>query len=308
MTLKSSMLNNAAKKAYRRIDPRTGRPSFKKVYPVLITKANENKLKYWLLVRYDKYHKDRVVQLEIRTPEGHAITERTLSQRDYVLPQSVINKLGQLYYLMESAGAKNLDRLVQGKLSFTEILVLPTVQLKEAGFVIGAFPAPVDPAIYCSDEYIRKARLSGLAIDGSNIICSDYFGNDGVAAFKALVLELDRQKITWHVYIDHTLRSWFYQTHNYSGIALISWLYGERRNCVTTSQKGVTADELLLYWAKRNGHHIISRDTFSDQDSSWLREAAAANYPLLHKFYTDGFSVWIPTLGIEADFRQRNVA
>lgn len=305
--LNSSMIKSHAT-TYRRINPRTGRPSFKKICPALITKANENKLKYWLLVRYDAYHKDWVVQLEIRTPEGHAITERTLSQRDCCLPQCVINKLGQLYYLMESAGAKNLDRLVQGKLSFSEILTLPLTQLKEAGFVIGVLPAPVNPAIYCDDEYIKKARLCGLAIDGSNIICSDYFGNDGVAAFKALVLELDRQKITWHVYLDHTLRSWFYQTHNYSGLALISWLYAERRNCVTTSQEGVTADEILLCWAKLNGHHIISRDTYSDQDTFWLREAAAANYPLLHKFYTDGYSVWIPTLGIEAQFRQLDVA
>ena len=306
--LKSSMTTRAAKKAYRRINPRTGRPSFKKVYPVLITTANENKLMYWLLVRFDAYHKDWVVQLEIRTPEGHAITERTLSQRDCRLPQCVINKLGQLYYLMESVGAKNLDRLVRGKQSFTKILTLPITKLKEAGFVIGELPAPVDPTIYCDDEYIKKARLSGLAIDGSNIICSDYFGNEGVAAFKALVLELDRQRITWHVYLDHTLRGWFYQTHNYAGLALISWLYAERRDCVTTSQEGVTADEILLYWAKRNGNHIVSRDTYSDQDTSWLRESAAANYPLLHKFYTDGYSVWIPTLGIEARFRHLDVA
>ena len=114
---------------------------------------------------------------------------------------------------------------------------------------------------------------------------------NGVAAFKSLVLELDCQHITWHVYLDHTLHGWFYLTHNYQGLSLIKWLYSQRRNCVTTSQEGVTADELLLYWAKRNGHHIISRDSFSDQDTSWLREAAEANYPLLHKFYTDGYNI-----------------
>ena len=118
---------------------------------------------------------------------------------------------------------------------------------------------------------------------------------------------MDRQCITWHVYLDHTLRDWFYLTHNYAGLDLIKWLYAERRYCVTTSQKGVTADELLLFWAKRNGHHIISRDTYSDQDTSWLREAAAANYPRLHKFYTDGYSVTIPTLRIEAVYRQLDV-
>ena len=304
----SSTMNNAATKSYRRISPRTGRLSKERYFPALITKNNEKQLTFWLLVRYDAYHQDWVVQLEIRTPEGHAITERTLSQRDCNLPQSVIDKLGQLYYLTESAGAKNLDRLVQGKVSFSQIKVLPLQKLKEAGFIIGTLPAPIDPASYCTDEYIAKARLSGLAIDGSNIICSDYFGKDGVAAFKSLIRELDRQHITWHVYFDHTLRAWFYQTRNYAGLALIKWLYAERRNCVTTSQKGVTADELLLYWAQRNGHHIISRDTYSDQATSWLRESAAANYPLVHKFYTDGYSIWIPTLGIEAAYRQLNVA
>lgn len=304
----SSTMNTGAAKSYRRINPRTGCLSTERYFPALITKNNEKQLKYWLLVRFDAYHNDWVIQLEIRTPEGHAITERTLSQRDNDLPQCVIEKLGQLYYLMEMAGAKNLDRLVQGKESFSLIKVLPLQQLKNAGFIIGSLPAPIDPAVYCTGEYIARARLSGLAIDGSNIICSDYFGGDGVAAFKSLVLELDRQQITWHAYLDHTLRSWFYRTHNYSGLALIEWLYAERRNCVTTSRKGVTADELLLYWAKRNGHHIISRDTYSDQDASWLRESAAANYPLVHKFYTDGFSIWIPTLGIHTEYRQFDVA
>lgn len=304
----TSAMKPAAKKSYRRINPRTGRPSSERHFPGLITKKNENQLKYWLLVRYDAYHNDWVVQLEIRTPEGRAITERTLSQRDCNLPKCVIDKLGQLYYHMEAAGAKNLDRLVQGKLSFTEIKSLPVDRLKEAGFLIGELPAPVDPAIYCTCEYIAKARLSGLTLDGSNIICSDYFGGFGVPAFKAIVHELDRQGITWHVYFDHTLRDWFYQTHNYSGLALIRWLYRDRRNCVTTAQEGDTADELLLYRAKRNGHHIISRDTFSDQDTSWLRESAAANYPRTHKFYTDGFDVRIPTLGIQTSFRQPNVA
>lgn len=306
--LNCCMKANAAMKTYRRINPRTGRPSSKKYSPALITKANENHLTYMILARFDEFHRDWVVQLEIRTPEGHAVTERTLSQRDYALPECVIAKLGHLYYIMEQAGAKNLDRLVMGKQSFTQILKLPSRQLEDAGFVIGALPAPLDPATYCTDEYIRNARLCGLAIDGSNIICSDYFGGDGVAAFKSLVLELDRLHITWHVYLDHTLRGWFYQTHNYAGIALIKWLYADRRNCVTTSQEGDTADELLLYWAKRNGHHIISRDTFADQDTSWLRESAAANYPLTHKFYTDGYSIWIPTLGIEATYRQLDVA
>jgi hypothetical protein len=306
--LKSSMLTNAAKTSFRRVNPRTGCLSRERFSPVLITKNNESQLKYWLLIRYDAYHRNWVVQLEIRTPEGHAITERTLSQRDCNLPKSVIEKLGQLYTLMASAGAKNLDRLLQGKVSFSLIKLLPIQQLKEAGFIIGSLPEPIDPAVYCTDEYIAKARISGLAIDGSNLICSDYFGGDGVAAFKSLVLELDRQCITWHVYLDHTLRDWFYLTHNYAGLDLIKWLYAERRYCVTTSQKGVTADELLLFWAKRNGHHIISRDTYSDQDTSWLREAAAANYPRLHKFYTDGYSVSIPTLRIEAVYRQLNVA
>ena len=304
----SSTMNNAVNMSFRRINSRTGHLSRERYNSVLITKSNETKLKYWLLARYDEYHQDWVVQLEIRTPEGHAITERTLSQRDYVLPECVIAKLGQLYYLMEEAGAKNLDRLVMGKVSFTETRVLPFPQLKDAGFIIGSLPAPIDPASICNKEYISKARLSGLAIDGSNIICSDYFGRNGVAAFKSLVLELDRQHITWHVYLDHTLRGWFYLTRNYQGLSLIKWLYSQCRKCVTTSQEGVTADELLLYWAKRNGHHIISRDSFSDQDTSWLREAAEANYPLLHKFYTDGYNIWVPTLGIEAAYRQRRVA
>jgi len=306
--LTSAMTTPAATTSFRRINPRTGRLSGERYSLVLITKNDESKLKYWLLVRYDAYHQNWVVQLEIRTPEGQAITERTLSQRDNNLPQSVINRLGTLYYLMDTAGAKNLDRLVQGKVSFSQVKVLPLQQLKDAGFIIGSLPAPADPATFCNDEYIAKARLSGRAIDGSNIMCSDYFGRDGVAAFRSLIRELDRQHITWHVYLDHTLRGWFYRTHNYSGLALIKWLYAERRSCVTTSQKGVTADELLLYWAQRNGHHIISRDTFSDQGTSWLRDAAAANYPLIHKFYADGYSVWIPTLGIEAAYRQLDVA
>ena len=114
----SSTMKNAAKTSFRRINPRTGCLSRKRFSPVLITKNNESQLKYWLLIRYDAYHRNWVVQLEIRTPEGHAITERTLSQRDCNLPKSVIEKLGQLYTLMASAGAKNLDRLLQGKVSF----------------------------------------------------------------------------------------------------------------------------------------------------------------------------------------------
>lgn len=265
--------------------------------------SSKEELKYNLLVRYDKEHDDQVALLKIRRPDGRAITARALSKLEGELLDRVVNKLGSLYNIMEDAGVQNLDRLVMCKQAFTKVKKLPFEKLLEAGFEIGELPPPPDPAVYCTEEYISNALLCGLALDGANIICSDYFGEYGVQAFKALVLELDRMGVTWHVYLDHTLRKWFYQTYNRAGLDLITWLYEERRNCVTTSRKGESADELVLKFAERNGHHIIGRDLYDDEDSDWLRESAAANNPRIHKFYTDGYDIWIPTLGIETTYR-----
>lgn len=295
--------DNWAEKGLRVINPNTGKPSDKVVNPGASTKVSNKHdgYEFLMLKRFDKIHKDYVVRIHIRDPKGHVLNERDYHQTDRSLPFAVTSVLKDTRNAMEAVGAKNLDRLVNGKQSFTEVRTLPYKRLAEIGWHFGMLthrhPQGIDFA-----ELSRKARLCGIAIDASSIIRNARFRGNGSRALQAIIDALEDEGVSYHVYCDHSLRKWLHTKGDEFGIELIDWLYRERRKHITTSRRGHSADELILKFTYLNGWHIIARDEY-DEGADWLDEAASAGYPRVHKYYYDGFVLRVPDIGLEVELR-----
>ena len=154
-----------------------------------------------------------------------------------------------------------------------------------------------------TDALFRKVALSGLSLDVANIIAQERFADTEGRVIKGIVDALDDLGVRQFLYIDHKMWGWlkekkWQEAYDYlMGFYQIPKAY--RR--ITTSKRGVTADEIMLRQADIRGN--LSRDEFDEFDLQydWVMNGAKNGYPRLHKFVRVGDAVFIPDIEVTAE-------
>jgi hypothetical protein len=200
--------------------------------------------------------------------------------------------------------ANGVDLTLSGKQCHLQSASLPLDKLESMGWNLKPYPRKYVPV--ADPLGLRgKVATAGLSIDVSNVIAQDWFADTRGLVVKGAVDTLDALGISFHLYLDHTMWGWIKGQGWYEAYDYLMGFYitarGWRR--ITTSKRGVTADEIMLHQADIRGNHILSRDEFDEYDLryDWIMHGAQNGYPRMHKFIRIGDRFCIPDLDVAAD-------
>ena len=259
-----------------------------------------------LYYRIDEQHEDSVVKLAVHNGE-HWLNRHEMH---YAYAQNAPAPVGSMFRVTTEAlsaygiPSNGVDLTLSGKQCFLKSANPPLDLLGRFGWNLKPYPRKFI-TVEDTDALFRKVALSGLSLDVANIIAQERFADTEGRVIKGIVDALDDLGVRQFLYIDHKMWGWlkekkWQEAYDYlMGFYQIPKAY--RR--ITTSKRGVTADEIMLRQADIRGNHILSRDEFDEFDLQydWVMNGAKNGYPRLHKFVRVGDAVFIPDIEVTAE-------
>lgn len=259
-----------------------------------------------LYYRIDEQHEDSVVKVAVHNGE-HWLDKHEMH---YAYAQNAPAPVGSMFRVTTDAlsaygiPSNGVDLTLSGKQCFLKSAKPPLDLLGRFGWNLKPYPRKFI-TVEDTDALRSKVALSGLSLDVANIVAQERFADTEGRVIKGIVDTLDDLGIRKFLYIDHKMWGWLLEKEWQDAYDYLMGFYrvpkAYRR--ITTSKKGVTADEIMLRQADIRGNHILSRDEFDEFDLQydWVMHGAESGYPRLHKFVRVGDAVFIPDIGVTAE-------
>lgn len=202
-----------------------------------------------------------------------------------------------------------VSRLLSRKQAHLKVNRLPLDELKHRlGWELLPYPEKFG-FVKDARNLFENAHAYGVGIDVSNSILSRHTRSTKGRALKGIADKLESLSIPYYLYVDPKTWRWI---ANNGWTQLIAYLesfhhrggYGK----IVTARKGMTADDLMTYWADAVGQHQITRDELDEYDTQydWLLHGAERGEPRIHKFFRkDKHHVSIPNFGLDIEIPER---
>lgn len=214
-------------------------------------------------------------------------------------------RLLQWYHPVDGLVARLLSR----KQAHLSVKRLPLDELKQKlGWELFPYPEKFG---YVKDvrNLFANAHAYGVGIDVSNNISSRHTRDTNGLALKGITDKLENMNIPYYLYVDRKTWRWVEGNGWTRFLAYLeSFHRREGYGRIITAPKGMSADDLMTYWADAVGQHQITRDELDEYDTryDWLLHGAERGEPRIHKFFRkDKHHISIPNFGLDIEIPER---
>ena len=213
-------------------------------------------------------------------------------------------KLNGTKELLEPYGLteRKFQLLLSRKQVHLDSSVLPLAELETLGWNLMPYPKKfcevVDKGRLCSES-----RVAGVGLDVSNIIGNLRLRETKGLALKGIVDEVGRRGYPCYLYVDKPTWGWVKNQGDLELYGYLQSFYNVSGNVHISTPKEyhISADDFMVFWAKKKGQHLITRDELDeyDMENEWLFRGAQRGWPHVHKFYRKEDRIIVPDFGID---------